>query len=330
MSDRMDACLTWLVCLVCLAAVILFYSGCALRQDRSVDFYVDAVMYKEFQQNDLAIEKLNSAIKENKKFSLAYSLLGDIYQDMKEYEKSANSYEMAAELNPWSFKDYFSLGKVYELMEKFTNAVKAYKQAVEIKPDNFEANLGVARNAYQINDYNDALVYGRKAEEINPDAVEVQKILGEIYETQKDYEQAIRAYKRALELDSNDVNSMMSLAVAYLKTGRNEPAKELLTIVIQRRPESSDAFQYLGYCYLRLNDIDNSIASYSTAIEINGKDWQSYRGLGVAYMLKAINTGDETLKTKAIEQWRMSLDIMPDQPRSERLRKLVARYEQQK
>ena len=136
----------------------------------SVDLYVDAVMYKEFQQNDLAIEKLNSAIKENKKFSLAYSLLGDIYQEMKEYEKSADSYEMATELNPWSFRDYFSLGKVYEVMKKFTNAVKAYKQAVEIKPDNFEANLGVARTSYQIHDYNDALVYGRKAEEINPDA----------------------------------------------------------------------------------------------------------------------------------------------------------------
>jgi tetratricopeptide (TPR) repeat protein len=118
MSIRMDAHLTWPVCLICLTAMALFCSGCAQQQDKAVDLYVDAVMYKEFQQNDLAIEKLNSAVKENKKFSLAYSLLGDIYQEMKEYEKSANSYEMAAELNPWSFRDYFSLGKVYEIMEK--------------------------------------------------------------------------------------------------------------------------------------------------------------------------------------------------------------------
>ena len=99
-------------------------------------------------------------------------------------------------------------------------------------------------------------------------------------------------------------------------------------MVTQRSPDDSEAYQYLGYCYLRLNDIDNSIASYSTAIEINSKDWQAYRGLGVAYMLKAINTGDETLKAKAIEQWQMSLEIRPDQPRSERLRKLVTKYTQ--
>ena len=328
MSSNMDARLTWGVFVMCLAGA-MHLSGC-VQQDRSVDLYVDAVMYKEFEQNELAIEKLNSAVQVNNRFSLAYSLLGDIYKDMQEYGKSAESYEKATEINPWSFRDYFSLGKVYYVMKKFSSAVKSYKQATEIKPDHFEANLGVARSAYQIQDYNDALTYGLKAEELNPEAVEVQKILGDIYESQKDYEQAIRAYKRAMELDSNDVGSMMSLAIAYLKTGRSEPAKELLTAVVQRNPANSDAFQYLGYCWLRLNDIDKSIENYGKAAELNNSDWQAYRGLGVAYMLQAIKTKDETLKAKAIEQWRLSLEIRPDQPRSERLRKLVDRYTQQK
>ena len=58
-----------------------------------------------------------------------------------------------------------------------------------------------------------------------PMPLEVQKILGDIYETQKDYEQAIRAYKRALELDSNDVNSMKSLAIAYLENQSQRACK---------------------------------------------------------------------------------------------------------
>ena len=132
--------------------------------------------------------------------------------------------------------------RTYEIMKKFTNAVKAYKKACEIKPGNFEANLSVAKCSYKIQDYNDALTYGKRAGQINPDASEVQKILGDIYETQKDYEQAVSSYKRALEIDSNDVNSMMSLAIAYLRTNQNEPAKELLADVTQRRPDNSDAY----------------------------------------------------------------------------------------
>ena len=47
-------------------------------------------------------------------------------------------------------------------------------------------------------------------------------------------------------------------------------------------------------------------------------------------MLNAIDTSDNALKAKAIEQWRMSLEIRPDQPRNERLRKLVEKYSEQK
>lgn len=133
-----------------------------------------------------------------------------------------------------------------------------------------------------------------------------------------------------LEIDSNDTETMTSLAIAYLRTNRNEPAKELLTAVVRKKPDKSDAFQYLGYCYLRLNDVDHAVESYGKAIEINNRDWQAYRGLGVAYMLKAISSKDQTLRAKAIEQWRLSLEVKPDQPRNERLRKLVEKYSEKK
>jgi tetratricopeptide (TPR) repeat protein len=75
--------------------------------------------------------------------------------------------------------------------------------------------------------------------------------------------------------------------------------------------------------------VDKAIESYSSAIEINDKDWQAFRGLGVAYMVRALNSNDETLKANAIQQWRLSLDIKPDQPRRERLLKLIRHYSEQ-
>ncbi|UCC22917.1 MAG: tetratricopeptide repeat protein, partial [Planctomycetota bacterium] len=138
--------------------------------------------------------------------------------------------------------------------------------------------------------------------------------------------QAVRSYKRALEIDSNDPDIMLALAVAYLRTNRNEPAKELLTSVIQIRPDSGLAHQYLGYCYLRLDEVNKSIESYSKAVEINDKDWEAHRGLGVAYMLNALSNEDAALKAMAVEQWHMSLEIKPDQPRRERLLRLIRKY----
>lgn len=311
------------ITIICL--VILFAAGCATRQ-QAVELYVDAVTLKENNENDKAVRKLDQAIKTDKRFSLAYSLLGEIYEQKQDYREAASSYQAATELNPWSFKDYFSLGRVYRTMKDFGQAVNAYRSAAQLKPNNFEANLNTAKCLYEVNDFNQSLEYGKKAERIDPNVGELHQLLGNIFDSRKDYEQSVRSYKRALELDSNNPEIMMALAVAYLRTSRSEPAKELLITVTQLQPENNSAWQYLGYCSLQLEDVNQAIENYRKAIEINSQDWEAYRGLGVAYMLKATQEGDAALKARAIELWRQSLSIKPDQPRRDRLIKLIEKY----
>jgi hypothetical protein len=43
-------------------------------------------------------------------------------------------------------------------------------------------------------------------------------------------------------------------------------------------------------------------------------------------MLKGLNKNDRQMKEKAIEQWGKCLQIKPDQPRRERLIKLMEKY----
>ncbi len=216
---------TLFFCLI--SAGLLFFAGCGAGQkadNTHIDLYVDAITLAEHSEREEAIKKLNSAVQINESFSLAYSLLGEIYQEMQDYERSAASYEKVTELNPWSFNDHFNLGRVYQLMKKFTQAVRAYSRSCELKPEHLEAHLNNAKCYYEIQDYQNALLYGERAERINPNTAEVQKILGDVYGSQKDYELAISSYKRSLEIDSSNPAVMASLAVAYLNTNRNEPA----------------------------------------------------------------------------------------------------------
>ena len=100
----------------------------------------------------------------------------------------------------------------------------------------------------------------------------------------------------------------------------------MFTTVTQLQPENSSAYQYLGYCYLQLDDVNQAIDNYRQAIKINNQDWEAYRGLGVAYMTKALAEEDAGLKAQAVELWRQSLSIKPDQPRRDRLIKLIEKY----
>ncbi|MHC4292713.1 MAG: tetratricopeptide repeat protein, partial [Planctomycetota bacterium] len=187
--------------IIFISLIFLLISGCGRKntyQQEPISLYVDAVQFREVNESQKAIETLNAAVQKDEEFSLAHSLLGDIYQEMEDYLNSSTSYEKATQTNPWSFHDNYNLGKVYYVMEQFPQAAGAYVKAVEIKPNHLGANMGAAKSSYKIPDYNSAWVYGRRAEKIDSNGSEVQKLLGDVYEAQKDYEQAIASYKRSL------------------------------------------------------------------------------------------------------------------------------------
>ena len=102
-------------------------------------------MDAELGEREKAIEKLNTSLQIDDSFSLAYSLLGEIYQEMNDYDKSAANYEKATQSNPWSFEDNYNLGHVYQIITKFAQAAKAYDKACELKPNHFDAHLNNAQ-----------------------------------------------------------------------------------------------------------------------------------------------------------------------------------------
>jgi len=77
---------------------ILLSAGCGKQQEqisenhaKAIALYVDATMLNDLDERDKAIRKLDLAIELDPEFALAYSLRADIYQEVEQYEKSAES-----------------------------------------------------------------------------------------------------------------------------------------------------------------------------------------------------------------------------------------------
>ncbi len=94
----------------------------------------------------------------------------------------------------------------------------------------------------------------------------------------------------------------------------------------QRRPEDGSVFRDLGYCLIKLGDVEQAMQMYQKSVDLDGKDWEAQRGLGVALMLKARQTGDARLEAEAVRHWRRSLVIKPDQPKRAVLEKLIREH----
>lgn len=293
-------------------------------QSQAVSMYVDAMMLSELNEREQALLKLNSSLELDPHFAMAYSLKGDILQGMERYEDSAAAYESATMYDPWSVKDFFNLGKVYQVLKQWARAAKAFVTAATLEPGHYGANLGAAVSYYELKEYDNALSYAQKAKEIQPEDAAPERLLGDVFEAQKDHVQAIASYRRALELEGNKPELMLALARAYLRSGRYSSGKELLTDVIAMEPNNGIAYQYLGFAQLKLKETQEAVSSYAKAVEVDESDWMARKGLGVAYMLQAVKeNNDEQLQAKALEQWNISLQLKPDQPK---LQQLIDRY----
>lgn len=293
-------------------------------KEQAISLYVDAIMLNELNEREEAIRKLNHALELDPHFSMAYSLKGDILQGMEQYEESADAYERATLYDPWSFKDFFNLGKVCQIIKQWARAAKAYVSACTLDPQHYSAHLGAAQCFYELKEYENSLIYAQKAKELDPAQAAVERLLGDLYEAQKDHLQAINAYRRVIEMEGNKPDVMISLARAYLRSDRYNSAKEVLTDVIAMEPQNSLAYQYLGFAQLKLKETDQAVESYKKAVNAGQDDWMAHKGLGVAYMMLSIkNQNDKKIQALAIEQWTISLQINPDQPK---LQQLLDRY----
>jgi len=309
--------------LVC--AALLFCWGCE-KPSNTLNLYLDGILLTEYDDNVQAVQKLEQAIREDKRFWYAYSVLGEVYEKMEDYPSSIASYEKATEINPDSLKDFMNLGRVHKIMNELAKAVEAYARACEIDPNHLPAHIKTAKCYVELEDYDNALNYSQRAERIDPNVAEVQLLLAEVHQWREDFDAAISSYKRVLELDSANPEALTFLALAYIRTEYYEPAKELLTLAIMVQPDNARAHKYLGYCLLKLNAVDEAIVAYEKALAIDRNDWETFRSLGVAYMLKAMSTDDEDMKAKAVEQLRASVNIQPDQPNSQAMIRLIEKY----
>lgn len=299
--------------------------GCMPRQP-AVNLYLDAVALRELGQDRLAVDKLNEVVKADPDFILAYVELGKACRKLGEHEKALAAFRQATRLDPWSFEYQLDLARTYEKLGKHPQAADAYARAVELDPNSLDALAGAAGSCVEAGQYTRAQAYCEQA----PDHSQaLLPVLARAYEGQKDYERAIDVYQRLLTLGGQDPNVLLALGVTCVKAERFDRAREALVLATQMRPEDGAAFRHLGYCFIRLGDTDQAMQAYRKSIDLDGDDWEAYRGLGVACMVKARQTGDDRWQEQAVRHWRQSLVVQPDQPKRQALEKLIREHSKQ-
>ena len=195
-----------------------------------------------------------------------YAMLGMTYLKVDDFERSSGALNKAIKLNPSDGVTQFALGSAYLKWylasgnrNKLRKAVKPFRAAIHLKHE-------IAHCYFY---------------------------LGLVYSFLEEWQQAEAAYSKAISLQNDFDLAYRYLAKVYLHLAQRDKKEwksyyqkairtfRRLTAV---QPTNSQAYNFIGFFYRQLGDIEAAAREFEKAVEANRDNFLALMNLGTAYL----------------------------------------------
>ena len=254
-----------------------------------------------------------------------YDLLGDAYNQAKDYPKAEDSYRKAIELDPDDPGHRHGLAQALLSEDRYADALAQFKKLAELEPGTAENYLRMAQLDRRLGQYDDAESNLQHAKQLAPGSVEILYNEALLYEDQGRYDDAIKVLSDSIAGVKSQAgggqSSPNALAILYEQLGH-------AYLQAQNYPDAIDTFEemtklgpdiqkraeiLLINAYRDSRDLDRAIAEGKKALEASPKDPGITITLAMVYADKSDTaSGTQLLQTllqgKASDQ-QVYLDI---------------------
>ncbi len=218
------------------------------------------------------------SIRLNPKNTDALLQFAELYYDVKLYDDAIDLVDKAIKINPYVAREYFQKGMIFWEKRDTSLAISSMRTAIEQDPDFFLAyiQLGIifASTGNPI-----ALNYFDDAKRLQPQNPEPYYDKGQFYQNGGDYDDAIKAFGEIFQLDSIyqkpdtlHKHACYNIADIYFEN-KKDYVNSLKYFDMAVRSDTGYFMAYYGraYSYEKLNKIDNALADYAHAYNLNHK-----------------------------------------------------------
>jgi tetratricopeptide (TPR) repeat protein len=171
--------------------------------------------------------------------------LGLLEDGTGQYEKAAEQFQQAVQLEPANDRAYTSLAGAYQHLNQPDKAEETYKRAISVRPQ-----------------------YWR-----------VYSFLGAYYVSQAEYDKAALMFRRSTDLDPDSYVAFYNLGAALLYEGKDVEGEQAFEKSIAIRP-SRTAYNNIAVAQFRLHRFQDSIRNYKEALKLDDSDYQTWGNLG--------------------------------------------------
>lgn len=238
------------------------------------------------------------------------TLLGDIYEDMKRYDKAIEAYEKVPPGSPLRSNADLEIAVSLQRLERRDEAIVRLKQLIGREPENFDAIVTLG-NIYRANqDFaNAARVYDDAIALIATPVAGHWRVFyydGIAHERLKEWDVAEQRFRKSLELSPNESSVLNYLGYSMIEKKINLPeALEMVKKAVALKPNDGYIIDSLGWAYFQLGDYEQAVVNIERAVELLPADPIIAEHLGDAYWRVG-------RKLEAKFQWQHARDNDPE------------------
>jgi tetratricopeptide (TPR) repeat protein len=200
----------------------------------------------------------------------ALALLGILQGARRAYSEAIWCLEHAIRIDPAAALFRFYLGNILNDMCDYQGAAAAFEEALARKPDFAEAHGGLAYALERLNRRPEAVTHLREAVRIKPDNGAAWVALSEAAFKESDYELAGAAAAEAVRLMPDDLAAHIAHGMALDFLNREEEAILSFKEAVRIKPDFVEAWDMLGAIYQGLCRLDEAETVMRKAIEVAG------------------------------------------------------------
>lgn len=271
------------------------------------------------QNIDVSLVYLQLTLSLKPDFDVAQTLLGEVYDQTKRYDKAIAAYDSIAEDSPLRASAEVQIATNLDRLERFDEALSRLDGLIAKQPDNYDA-LIARGNLYRLHEkWSEAAAsYSHAIDVIGEPESEHWTVFyfrGIAYERAGQWDAAEADFRTSLTLEPDHPSVLNYLGYSLIEKGlKLDEAMEMVRKAVEARPNDGYIVDSLGWAYYQLGDYEEAVKHLERAVELRPEDPVINDHLGDAYWRVG-----RTLEAKF--QWRHARDNKPEPKDLEKIEK---------
>ena len=253
--------------------------------------------FEILEQNDKAINYLNTYLDSNPYCEVAWHQLGKQYLVFKNYVKAISAFDFAIISDEYFVGAYIEKGRALEKINKYNEAIENYKLIIALKDESSYPLLRMGVCYDKVGNYKKALQSLNECVQVDPQLNKAWYLLAEIYYKNQKYNSAILSIKKSIDINSENENYWK----LYAKINIGLKLYEEADIGFQKIIELGEADESI---WIAKTDVLIKLGEYNHAIDILEKCYELlddksiilYRFSGIYFLQNKIEDGIVQLK----------------------------------